>query len=135
MPASPLVDRLRLALAGRDDIRVAVLFGSQARGTARADSDVDLAVDAPDLDPFELAADLANTLGSEVDVLPLSYDLGVPLLEALVRDGIVVHESPRGAGALWRSRALTTLETDRPWYERMSEAWLKRVAERGFARG
>jgi predicted nucleotidyltransferase len=132
---TPLVERLRLALAGRRDVRVAILFGSQARGTARADSDVDLAVVAPDADPLDLAAELSQALEREVDVVPLSDDPGVPLLEALVRDGVIVHEATRGAGALWRSRALTTLETDRPWYDRMSNAWLKRVAEKGFSRG
>lgn len=41
---------LRRVLAERADVRVAILFGSAARGTARADSDVDLAVHAPGTD-------------------------------------------------------------------------------------
>jgi predicted nucleotidyltransferase len=126
--------RLRRALEGREDVRVAVLFGSQARGTAHAGSDVDVAVDAPSVDLLGLAAELTLALGVEVDLVTLD-DPGVPLLEALVRDGVIVHEGARGAGAQWRSHALTTLETDRPGYARMRDAWLRRVAERGISRG
>jgi predicted nucleotidyltransferase len=122
------------ALHGREDVRVALLFGSHARGTAGAASDVDVAVDAPSVDPLDLAAELSLSVGAEVDVVPLD-DPGVPLLEALVRDGIVVHEGSPGAGARWRSHALTTLETDGPWYARMRDAWIRRVAERGLSGG
>ena len=134
MATPGITTRIRHALAGRADIRLAILFGSQARGTARDDSDIDIAVDAPGVDLLDLAAMLAQAFDREVDVVPLD-DPSIPLLEMLVRDGIVVHEAQRGAGALWRSRTLATLETDRPWFARVRDAWLKRVAERGFSRG
>lgn len=127
-------DRIRRALAGRTDVRVAVLFGSEARGTARSGSDVDVAVDAPGVDVLDLVALLSVALDREVDVVALE-EATIPLLERLVREGIVVHEGHRGAGALWRSRTLAMLETDRPWYARMREAWLARVREKGLARG
>jgi hypothetical protein len=57
----------------------------------------------------------------------------IPLLEALIADGIVVHESRPGAGAFWRSRVLAQLETDRPWYRRQRDAWIQRVADTGSA--
>ena len=69
--------RLREALASRDEILEAYLFGSVARGEARAHSDVDVAVfvDAATVrdDGFgyeaTLSADLANVLGTDrVDV-------------------------------------------------------------------
>jgi predicted nucleotidyltransferase len=123
--------RIREHLAGRTDVRVAVLFGSRARETARTNSDVDLAVDAPNVDLLTLGADLGAALDREVDVVELA-DASIPLLEHVVRDGIVVHEGRRGAGALWRSRTLATLETDRPWYHRMRDAWLARVAREGL---
>lgn len=134
MPAKEVAASLKRALAGRGDVRVALLFGSEARGTAHAGSDVDVAVDAPAADPLELAAMLSEALSREVDVVPLE-DATIPLLEQLIRDGIVVHEGYRGAGALWRSRTLATLETDRPWFARMRDAWLARLRERGFSRG
>jgi uncharacterized protein len=126
-----LQGRIREHLSGRTDVRVAVLFGSSARGTARLDSDVDLAVDAPTMDLLTLGAELGAALDREVDVVELA-DASIPLLEHVVRDGIVVHEGHRGAGALWRSRTLATLETDRPWYHRMRDAWLARVAREGL---
>lgn len=126
--------RIREHLAGRADVWVAVLFGSCARGTARADSDVDIAVEAPGVDLLTLAAELGEVLGREVDVVELA-EASIPLLEHVVRDGIVVHEGRRGAGAMWRSQTLATLETDRPWYDRMCEAWLARVARQGLSGG
>jgi hypothetical protein len=91
-------------------------------------------VDAPGVDLLDLMAALSVTLEREVDVVALD-DATVPLLERIVREGIVVHEGFRGAGALWRSRTLAMLETDRPWYARMRDAWLSRVSEKGFANG
>jgi hypothetical protein len=48
---------------------------------------------------------------------------------------VVLCEGAAGAAAAWRSRTLSDLEIDRPWYARMREAWLRRVAERGIADG
>ncbi len=127
MTRDELINRLEQALSGRADVHVAVLFGSQARGTARADSDVDLAVDAPGVDETALGVELGDALGWEVDVVPLHAE-SIPLLHAIVEDGIVVHEARRGAGALWRSRALATLEIDLPWFRRMADAMLARLA-------
>lgn len=118
---------LRSALAGRGDVRLGILFGSVARGCARADSDVDLAVDAPAADVLELGAELSLALGREVHVMQLD-DATYPLLSALVRDGVVVAEHPAGAAAAWRTRAILELETDRPWFERMRNAYLARLA-------
>jgi predicted nucleotidyltransferase len=134
---SGVVAALERALAGRADVRVAVLFGSEARGTAGPGSDVDLAVlgaahDA--LDPFALGAELALAIGREVDVVDLR-EASIPLTQEIVRDGIVVHEGVRGAGALWRSHTMATLETDGPWYARMRDAYLERLATEGPRRG
>jgi predicted nucleotidyltransferase len=83
---------------------VALLFGSEARGAARVDSDVDVAIEAPLVDVLDLASMLSEALEREVDVVRLE-EATIPLLEQIVRDGIVVHEGYRGAGALWRSAA------------------------------
>jgi len=122
------------ALAQLGGVRLAVLFGSRARGAGREGSDLDLAVAAPGLDLCALAATLTARLGIEVDVVRLE-DATIPLLEALIRDGVVVFEGERGAAASWRSRALVELETDLPWYRRMREAWLEHVARGGLGDG
>lgn len=133
MSSPAILEPLARALAARTDVKLALLFGSHARGASHEGSDVDVAVIAPNVDRFELGAALTRALGCQVDVVPLD-DPSVPLLEALIEDGIVVHEGAPGAGALWRSRTLAQLETDRPWYARMRDAWLDRVAREGLPR-
>lgn len=122
-----VVEALRRALRGRQDVRLALLFGSRARNRVRPDSDADVAVLGKDLDLLELAADLSAATRVEVDVVSLE-DPGYPLLEGLLRDSIVLHEGGRGAAAAWRSRALLQAETDRPGFERMRDSYLKRLA-------
>ena len=68
MTRAEIIDRLKETLSRRPDVRLAVLFGSQARGTAHADSDVDVAIDAPGIDEIELCVELGDALGCEVDV-------------------------------------------------------------------
>ena len=126
----PALQEIQRVLRGRPDVRLAIVFGSRARGTARPDSDVDVAVHAPGVDLFELGAALSRATGHEVDVVTLD-DLGIPLLGRVVEEGVGVHEARPGALAAWRARALVDLETDRPWFARMRDAWLARVASRG----
>jgi uncharacterized protein len=126
----PAIGTVRRFLRGRVDVRLAIVFGSRARGTATPASDLDVAVRAPGVDLLELAAELSRVTGHEVDVVPLE-DAGVPLLDRIVREGVGVHEARPGALATWRARALAELETDRPWFARMRERWLARVASHG----
>jgi predicted nucleotidyltransferase len=130
--ATSLVSALRTALKAHSNVVAAFLFGSFARSSAVEGSDVDIAVVGPNVDPLALGADLSSQLGREVDVVVLGDAVPIPLLEAILRDGIVVHEREGGDAALFRSRTLATLETDRPGFARMRDAWLRRVAERGL---
>jgi|SRR6185369_10263571 len=129
MPADPaLVETLRSALAGRKDVELALLFGSRARGRSRPDSDVDVAYLGKDVDPLELAGHLGLAARLEVQAVDIA-DPSYPLMKAVLRDGILLHQGEPGAGARWRSHAIAQLETDRPWFERMRDAYLKRLAE------
>jgi predicted nucleotidyltransferase len=123
-----LVETLRQVLQDYPGLRLALLFGSQARGRARPDSDVDVAVEGEDLDLLTLAADLSLAAEAEVDVVDLSQS-GYPLLSALLRDSLVLYEGEPYAAACWRTRAILQTETDRPWFERMRDAYLRRLAE------
>jgi len=123
----PVVEALRGALRGREDVHLALLFGSRARGRARPDSDADVAVLGRDLDLLALASDLSTAARVEVDVVSLD-DPGYPLLNALLRDSIVLHEAERGAASRWRSHALLIAELDGPGYIRMRDAFLKKLA-------
>lgn len=122
-----VVEGLRAALATRTEVRLAILFGSAARGTDRATSDVDVAVLARALDSLGLSRDLSRTLQREVQVVDLNA-VDYPMLQAIARDGVVVAEHERGCAARWRSRALIELDTDRKWFERMRDSYLGRLA-------
>jgi len=128
MPADPvLVEALRTALAGREDVKLALLFGSQARGRPRTDSDADVAYLGNAVDPLELAYTLSLAAHKEVDVVDLSL-AGYPLKNAVLRDGLLLHQGDKGAEARWRSHTIMELELDRPGWERMRDAFLDRLA-------
>lgn len=122
-----LVATLREALRSRKDVHLAVLFGSRARGRARGDSDVDVAVQGEGLDLLALAYELSLATRHEVDVIDLAR-VGYPLLNAIARDGVIVHQGRPGAGGRWLSHTIAQLETDRPWFERMRDAYLRKLA-------
>lgn len=126
-----LGEKLRVALADRAEVSLGLVFGSRARGAGGPASDLDVAVMAPGPSLPAIAAALSRASGLEVDVISLE-DPGVPMLEQLVRDAQPIYEATPGLGAAWRSRALATLELDGPWYARMRDAWLARVARNGL---
>lgn len=120
---------LRAVLADRSDVRLAFAFGSAARGEQRPESDVDIAISGT-ADLLPLAADLSRAAGREVDVVRLEAAT-IPLLRAILRDGVLLRERDSGAEAEFRSRTLAALELDLPWYERMRSAYIQRVAREG----
>ena len=118
-------------LASRPSVRAAFVFGSVARGTARPDSDVDIAVVGHEIDVLALAAELSPRLHAEVDVVEIGLETAIPLLRSVLRDGIRIYEQSRGSAAEFLSRARFTVELDGPGYDRMVTAFMKRVAQRG----
>src|SRR5262245_39194469 len=80
----------------------AYLFGSRARGDSTSSSDVDLAIlfeRAPETFaayPFDLADDLARTLGHKVDVVVLNRAPS-DLVHRVLRDGELLIEHDRSA--------------------------------------
>lgn len=105
-------ERLRTFFQSRPDGMVAVyLFGSVARGRARADSDVDVAVlyqvDPPrTLEglPLDLEDDLARLLGRPADVVALNR-APVDLIHRVLRDGILILERDRAARIAFEVRS------------------------------
>ncbi len=127
--AQQSVAKLREVLRARPDVELALLFGSFARGQQTDRSDLDVAVHAPGTDLLELGARLVDASGREVDLIALS-DADIPLREELVRDAVVLHEREPGAATRWRFHTMLELETDGPWYRRMRDAFLARLAAR-----
>ena len=103
-----LAATLRDVLARGPSLRIAILFGSRARGTARPDSDVYVAV-LPSDASLSLAAE--NALGAELErAARLPVDL-VRLDQAsdalawrIARDGIVLLSDPPFAAGRWIAR-------------------------------
>jgi len=132
MTPDQAIPAIATALRNVRGVHLALLFGSVARGTAKPTSDVDVAISADTtIDLLDVSARLSATLGAEAHVVRLE-DATIPLQQELIRDGIVAYEGKPYAGAAWRSRTLLDLEIDGPWYARMRDAWLHRVATRGL---
>lgn len=126
---SPIPPGLADALAASPEVRLAVLFGSRARGEARADSDVDLAVLGA-TDPVALADRLGQACGLEVDIVRLERDLPVPLLRSILRDAVIVF-ARAGEAARWVVRAQTLLALVGPRHRDAARRFLERLAARG----
>lgn len=122
------VDALSAYFARRGDVRLAILFGSRARGNARADSDVDVAVQFDDEaarrtglahPQFAIAADLARVCGHPVDVVDLRT-APPPLAFVIAGEGRVLFERSSGLSLDFRAGA----------YDRYADtAPLRRVRE------
>lgn len=86
--AAPIDSALNEVLRRFPQLQLAILFGSCAKGTATADSDLDLAVLAGQpLDAetrMRLIGDLAERLGRPVDLVDL-HDAGEPLLGEVLK--------------------------------------------------
>lgn len=103
-----LIERLRELLGSDNRLRIAILFGSTARGTARPDSDVDVAIwPEPDFSPVEesaLGAKLELALGAAVDLVRI--DQAAPALRwRIARDGVVLRSHPPHAASRFLARA------------------------------
>lgn len=93
----PIQSELRDALARAADLRLAMLFGSVARGEARANSDVDVAVLADHAltanERIRLIDSISQATGRAVDLVDV-MTAGPLLLGEILRDGIRLLGSP-----------------------------------------
>lgn len=87
----PLLSALRGALRSETRVQAAVLYGSQARGSAGPQSDVDIAVLAEAVEPrflYDLKLRLSTRVGRTVEVIDLADAMASPRLRAqLLEDG------------------------------------------------
>jgi len=115
MAAAELEEKLGRALAGvRSDVVAAYLFGSHGRGTARDDSDVDVAIlvrgePPPTLEGLgmDVLADLERELGRPVDLVVLNHGPS-DLVHRVLRDGRLVLERDRSARIAFEVKARNT---------------------------
>jgi predicted nucleotidyltransferase len=133
----PLVRGLLEALRKQPNVRLAVVFGSVARGSGRADSDVDVLVRFR-RDDHRARADLVDALqeasGRRVEIVSLDQAEEAPLLLAdVLRDGRVLVDRDQEWPRL-RRRERQILRRARTADERLQQlAWeapdaLERIA-------
>lgn len=100
LPAATLIERLRATSAGLSGVRLALLFGSRARGQARSDSDIDVAVLLDDeaaradrgATVRRIVAELGRTVSSSHLDLVVLNDAPALLRQRVLRDGIVLFQ-------------------------------------------
>jgi uncharacterized protein len=101
-----VVEAVKSVLASSPDVRLAVLFGSASRSTARPRSDIDVGVLMTEgADIGRLEVELGRAAGRTVDLIRL--DTAPPLLRfEIARDGRVLAERTPHAWADFRARAM-----------------------------
>jgi predicted nucleotidyltransferase len=106
MPAAAIdLDALRKIASEFPEARLAVLFGSVARGTPAAWSDADIAIlGLPYWSALELGSRLASELGREPHIVDLER-AATRLRYLVAREGMLLHEEP-GAWARFRAEAM-----------------------------
>ena len=125
-----LIRDLQRVLSEGPRLRLAVLFGSTARGTNTADSDLDVAIlpvdpQLPLSDELTLQARISIAAKREVDLVRL--DRCNPTLRYRVaREGVPVFAEP-GALSSFRARAGIEHAELAPLVKRASEIFLKRL--------
>ena len=144
MPSSTTVDTEALGryVASRNDVLVAWLFGSHARGDAGPLSDVDVAVlldEAVCRDLFHaqltIIGELTGVLGTdEIDVVVLN-ETPLVLTYRVLRDGVLVYCRDRQAMIDFTWRTATAHLDFKPFLERYERTLLERAARGELRRG
>ena len=130
MHSSPLIVALHDTLARQPGLELAIVFGSIARGTEGADSDVDVAVQAARplnaAAKMALVAELADATGRAVDLVDLR-SVGEPLLGQILQHGLRLLGSDEAQACLL-SRHLIDAADFLPYAQRIVDerrrAWI-----------
>lgn len=111
MVSGEIAQAIREVFGADPDVAAVYVFGSVARGTARAGSDVDVGVlyttpPAPTLlaQPFAAEADLTAKLGRAVQVVVMN-GAPVDLIHRILRDGALVIDRDPSARIAFEVRA------------------------------
>jgi predicted nucleotidyltransferase len=127
-----LAENLRAVLAHFPAVRLAVLFGSAARGTEHAGSDVDVGVlldhETAEL-RLELEAELGRAAGRDLDLVFL--DTAPPLLRfEIARDGVLLTARHRDDWVDFRTQAMLDWWDWEPTSRIITDAALRRLREK-----
>jgi len=127
-----ILERLRQQVGSRPELKLAVAFGSTARGEARPDSDVDLGIL---LEPYSPAlrltteAELGRAANRPVHVVLL--DEAPPLLRfEIARDGVLLHEKEEGLWPRFKAKAMMDWWDWAPTARRINAEIIRRLKRR-----
>lgn len=130
--ADSLAEMLSAALDPHEKVRLAVLFGSQARGRARSDSDFDILLS---LEPADREASRAvdaaimDAVGANVHIV--YADEAPPLLRLeIARHGLVLKEAEEGEWVAFKRQAMVDWWDWAPIATRLDDATIERLRER-----
>ena len=119
-------------------IKFALIFGSRARGDARPDSDLDLAVmpsrHLPLLERSRLAGEVARLVGApDVDVVVLP-EATLELRAKVLREGKLVYSADEPARVAFQVRTFSEFFDFEPTLRMHQERLLRQYAEHGLSR-
>lgn len=127
-----LLDAVRGVLATREDVALAVVFGSFAKGTAREASDLDLAVLPTASLSLENEAQLVDAVeratNREVDLVRLDRTEDIVLRREIGLYGVAVREARPGNFARFRADAQLAWLDFAPTYLEAEARFLRRIA-------
>ena len=133
---SSVVNALRSALEPHENVRLAILFGSQARGRTRPDSDFDVLLRLePEDRESSRAVDAAiiDAVGPNVHVV--YEDEAPPLLRLeIARHGVVLKEAEEGDWVGFKRQAMVDWWDWAPWAQTIESAAIRRLRDE-VARG
>jgi uncharacterized protein len=125
-------ERLERQARVRPELKLAVLFGSRARGDARSGSDADLGIL---LDPysaalrFQVEAELGRAAGVPVDIILL--DGAPPLLRfEIAREGVLLFQREDHLWTNFKAKAMVDWWDWAPIHRMIAAGVIRRLRER-----
>ena len=128
-----MIDAVRDILEASPRVAYGLLFGSHARGTAHAQSDVDIAIGVVDRGHLthdelgDLVSRLERATGHAVDVV-IVHEASIPLAFRVFREGVLLCARDRKALVDQKARAIVSYFDFKPIHERCVAGALKAAA-------
>src|SRR6185295_18177915 len=127
-----LLESLRQSASSIPEVRLAVLFGSMARGKATLRSDVDLGVSAEpntSVVRFKVRSELERAAGRSVDIVFLED--APPLLRfEISRDGVLLFQRQDDLWRRFKERAMVDWWDWAPFAKQIEEAAIRRLRDK-----
>lgn len=127
-----LLESLRRRAASLPEVRLAVLFGSTARGEARRRSDVDLGLSVtPDSSVVRRRAEAELSRATAQPLHVVFLDEAPPLLRfEIAKEGVLVFQQQDDLWRIFKERAIKDWWDWAPYHRILTAAAVRRLRER-----